>query len=195
MSSPPDPNAPFSRKFSFRLVLSFEMCRSTSSPRFPSRQRPHRLISFLNDRPCKSRLELCSRIVSNPFMKVTSAEMPFPAPPKLRFKDPIFPNKPQFTFPQDVSTCSYDLVDFLCSEIPIFNLGRIRSSAFPRARNQITEINITCQHLSKSVLILVQSSFHMVGFSVLICFAKLPACSTTLLELRARNRIMGINIT
>ena len=98
-------------------------------------------------------------------------------PQKLRFKDPIFPNKPQFTFPQDVSTCSYDLVDFLCSEIPIFNLGRIRSSAFPRARNQITEINITCQHLSKSVLILVQSSFHMVGFSVLICFAKLPACS------------------
>ena len=195
MSSPPDPNAPFSRKFSFRLVLSFEMCRSTSSPRFPSRQRPHRLISFLNDRPCKSRLELCSRIVSNPFMKVTSAEMPFPAPPKLRFKDPIFPNKPQFTFPQDVSTCSYDLVDFLCSEIPIFNLGRIRSSAFPRARNQITEINFTCQHLSKSVLLLVQSSFHMVEFSVLICFAKLPACSTTLLELRARNRIMGINIT
>ncbi len=125
----------------------------------------------------------------------TSAEMPFPAPPKLRFKDPISPNKNQFTFPQDVYTCSYDLVDFLCSEIPIFNLGRIRSSAFPRARNEITEINITCQHLSKLILILVQSSCHMVGFSVLICFAKLPACSTTLLELRAQNRIMGINIS
>ena len=181
MSSPPDPNAPFSRKFSFRLVLSFEMCRSTSSPRFPSRQRPHRLISFLNDRPCKSRLELCSRIVSNPFMKVTSAEMPFPAPPKLRFKDPIFPNKPQFTLPQDVSTCSYDLVDFLCSEIPIFNLGRIRSSAFPRARNQITEINITCQHQPTLILLWFPSTFSRTEHAI-FRFHVVDSCFLCLLQ-------------
>ena len=57
---------------------------------------------FQNDWPCKSRLTQCSHIVSNPFMKVTSAEMPFPTPPKFRFKDPIFLYKPQFTFPRDV---------------------------------------------------------------------------------------------
>jgi hypothetical protein len=102
ISSPTESNAPFSRKSSFRLVLSFEMCRSTSSPRYPARQRPHRLISFLNDRPCKSRSELCSRIVSNPVLKANSAEMPLPTEPKFRFKDPISSNKLQFTFPQDV---------------------------------------------------------------------------------------------
>ena len=99
---PPARNASFSRKFSFWPVQSFKMCRLTSSPRTPSRQRPHLPISFKNDRQCKRRLELCSRIVSNPVMKATSAEMPFPTPPKFTFKDPIFPKKPQFTFPQDV---------------------------------------------------------------------------------------------
>ena len=95
-------NASFSRKFSFWPMQSFEMCRLTSSPRTPSRQRPHLPISFYNDWPCKSILELCSRIVSNPVMKATSAEMPFPTPPKFRFKRPIFFKKPQFTFPHDV---------------------------------------------------------------------------------------------
>ena len=99
---PPARNAPFSRKFSFRTVISFEMCPFTSSPRTPSRRRPHLLISFQNDRPCKSRLELCSRIISNPVMTATSAELPFPTPPKFRFNDPIFTKKPQFTFPFDV---------------------------------------------------------------------------------------------
>jgi hypothetical protein len=50
------------------------------------------------------------------------AEMPFPTPRKFRFKDPIFLYKPQFTFPRDVETYSYDSVDFLCSEIQIFNV-------------------------------------------------------------------------
>ena len=43
---PPARNAPFSRKFSFLPVQSFEMCRLTSAPRTPSRQRPHLPISF-----------------------------------------------------------------------------------------------------------------------------------------------------
>jgi hypothetical protein len=35
-------------------------------------------------------------------MKAASDEMPFPTLPKFRFKDPVFPKKPQFTFPYDV---------------------------------------------------------------------------------------------
>ena len=43
---PPASNAPFSQKFSFLPVQSFEMRRLTSAPRTPSRQRPHLPISF-----------------------------------------------------------------------------------------------------------------------------------------------------
>ena len=71
---------------------------------------------------------------------------------------------------------------FLCSEIPIFDVGRISLSPFPRARNRIMEIHITCQHVSESVLKLIQASFHSVWFFLLICFAELPACSTTSLK-------------
>ncbi len=52
-------------------------------------------------------------------------------PPKFSFKDPLSPNRPQFTFPQDVETYSYDSVDFLCSEILMINVGRILSCLFP----------------------------------------------------------------
>jgi hypothetical protein len=103
-------------------------------------------------------------------------------PPKFSFKDPLSPNRPQFTFPQDVETYSYDSVDFLCSEILMINVGRILSCLFPVSvrcfdwPSQVfaalpSQVSVRC-FAKSSVRCFAKSSVRCFAKSSVCCFAK-----------------------